>query len=519
MGAVASPIILLDAIKREKLYRAAEASLVEFTRQAWPIIEPTTKFVDNWHVHAIAEHLEAISAGEMGNLLINIPPGCMKSILVSVMWPAWEWIVDPSLRILGASYGEDLAVRDAQKTRDIIISEWYQARWNHVQIKKGSDQKTKYDLTASGWRMATSVGGRATGSHPRRKIVDDPHSAKQAQSDAERKTAVEWVGNTLSTRGASQGAITVVVMQRLHEMDVSGFILSELKDDYEHLFIPMRYEPGTAKKRTSIGWKDPRTKEGSLLWPELFPEKVLAKIETALGSYGTAGQMQQRPAPAGGGILKTAHFQLWPQDRALPTFDAVIQSWDTAFTERSTGDPSACTVWGAGRFEGKQVAILLDYDAATLAYPALKKKVIADWGNLYGEDKRHADFVLVEKKASGQSIIQDLQVAGIPVKGYNPGNADKVARAHMTAPILETDCIYVLESKANPGKPVSWAQPFIDECALFPNGAHDDGVDTFTQTMIYFRDAELIASPAVEPDDEEDEVDYSKQRRTNPYGS
>ena len=229
--------------------------------------------------------------------------------------------------------------------------------------------------------------------------------------------------------------------------------------------------------------------------------------------------MQQRPAPAGGGILKTGHFQLWPHDKALPEFDAVVQSWDTAFTERTTGDPSACSVWGAGRHEGKQVAILLDYKADNMAYPTLKKTVIEDWGNLYGDQNRHADFVLVEKKASGQSIIQDLQVAGVPVRGYNPGNADKVARAHMTAPILETDCIYVIESKANPGKPVSWAQPFIDECGLFPNGAHDDGVDTFTQCMIYFRDAELIASPAVEPDDEEEEVDYSKQRRTNPYGS
>ena len=514
MGAV-SPVLMLDAIKREKAYRAAESSLVEFTKQAWHIIEPSAEFKDNWHIHTIAEHLEAVSAGEIDNLLINIPPGCMKSILVSVMWPAWEWLINPSLRILGASYGEDLAVRDAQKTRDIITSEWYQARWNHVQIKRGSDQKTKYDLTERGWRMATSVGGRATGEHPDRKIVDDPHSAKQAQSDAERKTAVDWVGNTLSTRGASRGANTIIVMQRLHEMDVSGFVLTELMEDYEHLFIPMRYESGTAKKATSIGWKDPRTAEGSLLWPELFPEKVLKKIETALGSYGTAGQMQQRPAPAGGGILKIAHFQLWPKDRKLPDFDCVVQSWDTAFTEKTTGDPSACTVWGAAKFEGKQIAILLDYKADTMAYPTLKKAVIDDWGSVYGDQQRHADFVLVEKKASGQSILQDLQVAGIPCRGYNPGNADKVARAHMTAPILETDVIYILESSVKPGEFVSWAKPFVTQAELFPNAKNDDGVDTFTQTMIYFRDAGLIASPAVEVEEEDEE--YTRPV-TNPYG-
>jgi len=515
MGAIISPAIMMDAIKREKLYRAAENSLMSFVEQSWHIIEPTTKFSNNWHLEAIAEHLEAISAGELGNLLINIPPGTCKSILVSVMWPAWEWIADPSLRIMGASYGEDLAVRDAQKTRDIILSEWYKQRWEHVRITKGSDQKTKYDLTGRGWRLATSVGGRGTGEHPRRIIVDDPHSAKQAQSDAERKTAVDWVGGTLSTRGASQGAKTIIVMQRLHEMDVSGFVLSELMEDYEHLFIPMRYESGTAKKATSIGWKDPRTAEGSLLWPELFPEKVLKKIETALGSYGTAGQMQQRPAPAGGGILKVNHFQLWPKDKKLPEFDCVVQSWDTAFTEKTTGDPSACTVWGAAKHEGKQIAILLDYKADTMAYPTLKKAVIDDWSAVYGEQQRHADFVLVEKKASGQSILQDLQVAGIPCRAYNPGNADKVARAHMTAPILEMDVIYIPESSVKPGKVVSWAQPFVDQAELFPNAKNDDGVDTFTQTMIYFRDAGLIASPAVEVEEEEEE--YTRHK-TNPYG-
>lgn len=167
MGAIISPAIMMDAIKREKLYRAAESSLMSFVEQSWHIIEPTTKFSNNWHLEAIAEHLEAISAGEMGNLLINIPPGTCKSILVSVMWPAWEWIADPSLRILGASYGEDLSVRDAQKSRDIITSEWYKQRWEHVRIVKGSDQKTKYDLTGRGWRLATSVGGRGTGEHPR----------------------------------------------------------------------------------------------------------------------------------------------------------------------------------------------------------------------------------------------------------------------------------------------------------------------------------------------------------------
>lgn len=515
MGGVA-PWVMLDAVKREREYRAAEGSLAEFLRRAWHVIEPSTEYSDNWHVHAICEHLEAVSAGEITNLLINVPPGTSKSIIVSAMWPAWEWLADQSLRVLGASYGEDLAVRDATKTRAIISSPWYQARWPQVQIARGQDQKTHYALTGSGWRIATSVGGRATGQHPDRKIVDDPHSARQAQSDAERTSATEWFKSTLSTRGVSRGAKTVVVMQRLHEQDVSGLILEELASEYDHLFLPMRYESGTRKKATSIGFEDPRTVEGSLLWPQLFPEPVVAKLEVALGSYGAAGQLQQRPAPAGGGILKVAHIQLWPADKALPDFDAVIQSWDTAFTEKTTGDPSACTVWGFFQHEGKRCMLLLDASADTLSYPKLKKKVIEDWSNEYGEQKRRADFVLVEQKASGQSIIQDLRVAGIPVRPYNPGKADKVTRAHMAAPILETDVVYVMESKAEPGKPVTWARPLIKQAEDFPNAAHDDLTDTFTQVTVYARDAGLIASPAVEEEDTDDEID-DEAKPGNPY--
>jgi predicted phage terminase large subunit-like protein len=511
-----SPVILIDAIRREKAKRAAESSLVEFTKQAWPIIEPGMPFISNWHIDAIAEHLEAVSVGEINNLLINIPPGCMKSILVSVMWPSWEWILNPSLRILGASYGEDLAVRDARKTRDIITSEWFLQNWPHVQIVRGDDQKTKYSLTERGWRMATSVGGRATGEHPDRKIVDDPHSSKQAQSDAERGTALAWFDQTLATRGVSRNAATVVVMQRLHEQDISGHILADI-GGYEHLFLPMRYEAGSTKKATCLGFTDPRSVEGGLLWPEMFPEEKLKKLETSLGQYGTAGQLQQRPSPAGGGILKVKCFKLWPSDKKLPDFDCVVQSWDTAFTEKTTGDPSACTVWGTMVTEGKQCAMLLDAKSDNMAYPVLKKAVIEDWANVYGENKRHADFILVEKKASGQSIIQDLQVAGLPVRGYNPGNADKVSRAHMVAPILEMEVIYILESSVETGQPVKWARPFIKECEDFPNAAHDDAVDTFTQVIIYFRDAGLIASPAVE-EEEDDEEDYHvKKQRTNPY--
>lgn len=515
MGAM-TPAILLDALKREKEKRLAETSLYHFMRQMWPIIEPGTDFKPNWHLETICEHLEAVTAGEIQNLLINIPPGFSKSIISSVAWPAWMWITDPAMRHMSASYGEDLAVRDAMKTRDIITSEWFQRNWSYVGIAKGQDQKTHYALTESGWRLATSVGGRATGLHPDIKIVDDPHSAQQAASDAERQRACDWFTGTLATRGVSRNAKTVVIMQRLHEQDVSGLILEKFANEYEHLCLPMRYEAAITRKPTKLGFRDPRSIDGALLWPELFPENTVAKLEAALGEYGTAGQLQQRPAPSGGGILKTAKIQKWPAGKELPIFDYVVQSWDTAFTEKTTGDPSAMTVWGTARYEGKQIALLLDCFTGNLAYPQLKKQVMDEWKSTYGENARRADAILVEQKASGQSILQDLRQAGIPARSYNPGKADKVVRAHSVAPLIDAEILYIPESVKNKGKFVTWAEPLLKQMEVFPNGRYKDLVDTLTQALILLKDSGWIASGVIEEEEEQQYADEVYNKR-NPY--
>jgi len=505
---------LREAIRKTQAKRLAEGSLIEFTKQAWVIVEPTQGFKDNWHLHVIAEHLEAISKGEIKDLLINIPPSCMKSLLVSVMWPAWEWTGDPGLRYLGASYGEDLALRDSQKCRDIITSEWYQESWPEVKIKKGEDMKVKYALTLGGWRMASSVGGRATGEHPDRKIIDDPHSALQAQSDAERGRAIEWFDGTLSTRGASRNASTVVVMQRLHDKDISGHILEDVLG-YTHLCLPMRYE------KNSQAYKGDPRKEGELLWPEMFPESMVEKLEHRLGEYGSAGQFQQHPSPPGGGILKTKHFQMWKKE--IPKFSFVVQSYDCAFTEKTSGDPSACTVWGIFNNSGKPAVMLLDAWAEHLGYPDLRTKVLKEWQSKYGGDEtyagRRADLILVEKKASGQSLLQDLRQSQVPARAYDPGTIDKINRAHIVAPILELDCIWIPESKKNPGRFTTWSRKFMVECEKFPNAEHDDMVDTFSQVLIYLRDSGMLEMDVSKNDDEMPEVDYRQKPllRENPY--
>ena len=454
------PAVMLDLIKKERERRLAERNLMDFTRQSFEIIEPGQQFRDNWHLHAIAEHLEAISRGELKNLVINIPPGCMKSILTSVAWPAWEWVNDPSIRTMSASYGIDLSIRDAAKTRDVITSEWYRERWgDKVVIKPGEDQKTKYALTAGGWRMATSVGGRATGEHPDRKIVDDPHNARQAESDAERETALEWFDRTLSTRGQSRGASTVVVMQRLHERDVTGHIIADLSG-YEHLCIPMEYDG--VRRKTFLGSYDPRQTKGELLWPEMFDDKSVTQLKQLLGAYGSSGQLAQDPTPTEGGLLNTKCFQLWPAHKSTPQLEYVLQSYDCAFTEKTSGDPTACTVWGIFTLKGVRQAMLLDAWDEHLSYPDLRQRAITDYSTEYGgvtvkgshvSRPRKPDRVLVEAKASGQSLIQDLRLARIPVVAYNPGASDKIARAHQAAQLLSWNCCGYRSRRRTPASP------------------------------------------------------------------
>lgn len=514
---------MLDHLQWLETKEACEQSLVTFVRHAWKIVEPGSEFQDNWHLHLIAEHLEEVYRNPAAqDLLINVPPGCMKSLLVCVMWPAWVWLHDPSKRFMGASYSEELSIRDAMKTREIILSDWYQSFWPHVQLQSGQDQKIKYATTASGWRLSTSTGGRATGEHPDFKLCDDPISAAQAQSDAERTRANDWFDNTLSTRGVSRGARTIVVMQRLHEQDVAGHILADI-GGYDHICLPMKYEAGKTAHAD-----DPRKTAGELLWPSLFDYDTVLVLEKRLGEYGAAGQLQQRPAPPGGGILKVENFKKWPADRPLPRFQFIVQCYDTAFTEKTSGDPSACSVWGVFEWKNQQNAMLLDCWAQHLGYPDLREKVLSEWSARYGGDSsdpqnrpRRADLLLIEEKGSGISLVQDLRRAGISVRTYNPNRTDKRGRAHQFAPILELGVVWVPESKKTPNEFISWSLPLLDQLEKFPNAANDDLVDTVTMGFIFLRDSQLLELPYAAAIDDEPEVDYHtrRERLGNPYAA
>lgn len=519
MNAPITPGVLRDAVKAALQVRKAEDSLADFAIQAWHVLEPSTELKWGWALEAICEHLEAVHDGGVNRLLMNVPPGSMKSLLTGVFFPAWEWIRRPGLRYLSTAHKQDLAIRDNLKCRRLIQSEWYQARWPIV-LTGDQNAKSKFENAKTGFREAMAFTSM-TGSRGDRVILDDPLSVDDANSDAALAAAEATFREALPTRVNNDESAIIVIMQRLHEKDTSGIILKE-QLGYTHLCLPMEFE---AARRcvTSIGFEDPRKVEGELLFEDRFSAKTVESYKKTLGEMAYAGQMQQRPAPAGGGILKVKHFQMWPHDQELPVLDYVVQSYDCAFTEKTTGDPTACTVWGVFQHKGRPGAILLDAWADHLGYPELRAKAVEEWHSVYGKSTtrkgKKADVVLVEAKASGQSLLQDLRQANVPGIPYNPGNADKVNRAHQAAPILELDCLWIPESGKNPGQFVSWAKDFVLQVEAFPNAEHDDYTDTFTQAMILLRDQGRFDMDYAEEDVVE-EIDYYDQRtKTNPYGA
>jgi predicted phage terminase large subunit-like protein len=525
---------IIDAVDREFVRRECRDSLYAFVKRYWSVVEPGAEFVDNWHIEAICEHLEAVTRRQIKRLVINVPFRTAKSTITSVLWPAWVWITDPSHQWLTGSYADKLALRDALKTRRLIMSAQYQQDYGEAfQFTKDQNQKHRYDNTKNGYRISFGITGGVMGDGGNTILLDDPHDRRGANSEAERPDTLVTFDEAVVTRlnKPATDAI-VIIMQRLHHLDLSGHVLKQ--GGWDHLMIPMEFEP-SRRCVTSLGWRDPRVQEGELMFPKRFPRATVNSLKVNLGEYGYAGQLQQRPSPDGGGILKPSHFQLWPAGKPVPQIAHVIQSYDTAYTADTANDPCACTVWGifglvdpdTGKL--KRCAMLMDAWDEHLPYPKLKPKVIKDWNQKYGGDRndplnkpRRPDIMIIEEKGSGISLIQDLRSAALPVIPYNPGRASKITRAHLVAPLLETDCFYVLESTqaSRKGKCVAWAQKMMDELEQFPNGEHDDYVDTFTQASIYLQRSEHLLMPKV-PKDEILEKDYEEERRkkTNPYAA
>ena len=313
----------------------AERSLREYIELAWPILEPKNKFIPGWHIDAIAEHLEAISKGQIRNLIINMPPRCMKSLGVCAFWPSWDWGPHnrPETRFLFSSYADSLAIRDSRKTRNLIQSKWYQEKWGD-KFKLTGDQnaKQRFENNKQGYRIATTVDGTGTGEGGDVICVDDPHNVRKVESVTKRISTLLWWDESMSTRGDNPETVAfLIIMQRSHPSDLAGHELAK-ETGYEHLCMPMEYE-GENKIFTSLGKPDPRQEEGELLWPERYNAAAVDVLKKKMNSrYAVAGQLQQRPVPREGGEFNIDDFVL------VRTFDrsSIIRSiryWDKAGTE------------------------------------------------------------------------------------------------------------------------------------------------------------------------------------------
>lgn len=488
---------------------------------AWRVLEPGRELQWNWSVQLICRFLEAFARREFHRGIINIPPRGMKSTLVSVCYQVWVWIQPPKKhRFLGPyhqflclSNADDLVLRDASKARDLIESEWFKSHWgDRVHLMQDQTEKKFYRNNWNGHRNSKSITGRLTGKGGDTILIDDPHDAEGAMSDAERAQVIEAYGGKVTSRLNDQvnGGI-MLIMQRLHEADLAGYVIDKdglySADDnprgWMKLCLPMEYELDE-KDKTPVnpagkyGFRDMRTEPNELLWKDRFPFDVVRKLESDLTEYKAAGQLQQRPSPRGGGILKKSWWKIWPDDKQLPLCDHVFCSWDTAYTEKDmeTGSYSVRTVWGVFWDEpAQQYALILSgswWDR--VGYPELRKKAQEDTLAL------KPDAHLIEKKASGQSLIQDLRRAGkgarrLRIRTYSP-DRDKIARAHAASNTFSAGLIYA------PNK--AWAHQVIDHCATFPAGAPpcSDITDTVTQAVVYLTHRWWVTHP----DDVEDDV-------------
>jgi predicted phage terminase large subunit-like protein len=512
----------------------ARRSFRLFAQRGWAVLQPQ-KAIWNWHMDCLADHLAYVTMGEIRFLMVNLPPRMSKTMLISVLWPDWHWLHIPGEQFLTAGVDDKLARDAAILSRRLIESQWFTTQYpGEIVLFDDENTAGMYRNRKGGYRMIGSLQGRITGVGGSTQILDDPHDAKKIESDTVRHNALTWHDNAWRSRvNNPDQAKKVYVGQRTHDMDIFGHVLEGEGSRWCHLIIPMEFDPtrrcitffnkgdGVAQDAKPI-FKDPRTQEREILDPKRMSAKTVNAEKRLVSEAAWQAQYNQRPTGQGGLILKRHWWRPWIQpewrsnagtERPMPRFDQILQVWDTALEEdeMEDNDFSACTTWGVFQHTemfmdkelGKPVtgmtrtcAMLLDGIEERWAYPDLRQKAI-DLNKEFAPDT-----ILIEKKVSGHSLVQELRRKRLPVKAVllsgSSGKAGKegdlVARANSSSLMLEKGCIWY------PPRPYAYA--VMEECAKFPNGDHDDYVSTVVIALMYMRryhDLQL-------PDDEQDEI-------------
>lgn len=452
----ASPKQALNALLRTKF----EAFLHKTVEE----LNPGVMFQSNWHIRAIDYQLERMIEGHNTRLIVNLPPRNLKSLMISVAWVAWQLGLDPSLKFICVSYNNELAANLHRMCRRVMESDWYQSVFPGTRLLRATD--TELETTSGGSRFATSVGGTLTGRGADIIVIDDPMKAEDAQSESARAFLLDWYSTTLVSRLNDKllGKI-ILVMQRLHQNDLSGYLLE--RGGWHHLCLSAIAEE---EQRIAVGANQFYVrKEGDVLHPGREPLAALEQLKRELGSHVFSSQYQQMPVPAGGLLIEREWIHFYEGEIERQPGDIVIQSWDTASKTGTHNDYSACVTV----ILRKGIAYVVDVFRAKLKFPDLLRKIIE-----HGREWKISNL-LIEDAASGTQLIQHLQETdprGIPLPSACRPETDKFSR--MSGHTARFEAGKVMFPKNAP-----WLADHLRELLGFPQVQHDDQVDALAQLL------------------------------------
>ena len=470
-------------LEMDKVERCRE-SFIFFVSQMWE------GFISGKHHQIMADAFERVAKGELKRLIINMPPRHTKSEFASYLLPAWFLGIHPNKKIIQTAHTAELAVGFGRKVRNLVQSPQYEKVF---ETKLSSDSKAagRWNTNEGGDYFAIGVGGAVTGKGADLLIIDDPHSEQEAKQNnpAVYDGVYEWYTSGPRQRLQPGGAI-IIVMTRWAKRDLTGQILKNSEkegvDDWEVIEFPAILPSGTP------------------LWPGFWKKEELEAIKAEIPTSKWNAQYQQNPTSEEGAIIKREYWKIWPEDRP-PQCDFIIQSWDTAFEKNNRADYSALTIWGVFQHPDsmgnyKPNIIVLDSFKARMEFPELKQTALDQY------KEWNPDLVLIEKKAAGAPLIYELKAIGVPIQEYTPSKgSDKIARVNAVAPLFEGGIVWCPDTR--------WADELMEECASFPNGDHDDLVDSTSQALLRFRHGGLVNVP----NDEPDEPVYFRGRRSERF--
>tara|TARA_R100000655_G_scaffold51287_2_gene88948 strand:- start:4861 stop:6333 length:1473 start_codon:yes stop_codon:yes gene_type:complete len=473
-------LALTEAKKRLDLQEEAQERFMSFAHHVYE------NFIEGRHHRIIAEKLEKVARGEIKRLIVNMPPRHSKSEFASYLMPAWFLGRNPKLKIIQATHNTELAVRFGRKVRDLLDDPQYQEVFPDTKLKEDNKGAGRWQTQAGGEYFAAGVGAAVTGRGADLFVIDDPHSEQDALSESAFDHAYEWYTSGPRQRLQPGGSI-IIVMTRWGKKDLTGRLLAAqgsdiMSDQWEVVEFPAILPSGSA------------------LWPEFWEKDALLGIKASLPVAKWSAQWQQEPTVSEAAIIKREWWQVWDKED-IPSLDYILQAYDTAFSKKESADYSAITTWGIFKPEeaGAEHIILLDARRGRWNFPELKE--VAYEEHEYWEP----DMVIVEAKATGTPLIDELRLRGIPALGFAPGKGrDKVTRMHMVAPLFEAGVVWAPDPVEK-----KFSDEVIEEVTSFPNGDHDDFCDSMTLALMRFRQGGFVSLSG--EDDMNDE--YAPRRR------